>query len=224
MKLSFPDFAGALEAYFMGDKATARDAFTRLAEANPENASLFIMLGNVYYALGILDDALANYRKATELEPGYGHAYYKLGVCAFRAGHLNEAREAFAKNLQLEGQSHAMSNYWIGLIDNFLGRDEDALEAFGRLKRESPDSNFANFFMAQLLIKHARYQEALQLIEELIARTPDFVEAHFLQGQAYKGMYRNFDAIQAFRKALELSPEDKRCKTELELLIEVAAL
>ena len=116
-----------------------------------------------------------------------------------------------------------MSNYWIGLIDYFLGRDEGALEAFARLKKESPDSNFANFFMAQLLIKHNRHQEALKLIEELVARTPDFVEAHYLLGQAYRGLYRNFDAIQSFRKALEIAPEDKRIQTELEILIEVPA-
>jgi tetratricopeptide (TPR) repeat protein len=223
MNLSFPDFAKALEAYFSGDKARAREEFTRLAETHPDSASVFIMLGNVYYAQGILDEALANYQKATELEPSYGHAYYKFGVCAFRAGHLNQAREAFAKNLQLEGQSHVMSNYWIGLIDYFLGKDEGALEAFGRLKKESPDSNFANFFMAQLLIKHNRHQEALLLIEELVARTPDFVEAHYLLGQAYRGLYQNFEAIQCFRKALEIAPEDKRIQTELEILIEVPA-
>jgi tetratricopeptide (TPR) repeat protein len=172
----------------------------------------------------LLDEALRNYRKATDLGPSHSHALYKLGVCAFRAGLLNEAREAFSKNLELKGQSHAMSNYWLGLIDFFLGNDEDALQAFGRLKEESPESNFANFFMAQLLIKHNRHKEATKLLDELLERTPAFAEAHYLQGQAYRGVHRNFEAIKCFRKALQLAPNDKRIQGELEMLIEVPSI
>lgn len=88
MDLSFPDFSEALKAYFMGDKPVALKALTRLAAEHPDNASVFIMLGNVHYSLGALDEALLNFRKAVELGPEYGHALYKLGVCAFRAGAL----------------------------------------------------------------------------------------------------------------------------------------
>ncbi|MGO9147517.1 MAG: tetratricopeptide repeat protein [Desulfomonilia bacterium] len=77
--------------------------------------------------------------------------------------------------------------------------------------------------MAQLLIKHNRHQDALDLLDELVARTPSFVEAHYLRGQAYRGLYRNFEAIQAFRAALELAPDDKRIQAELEVLGEVPA-
>jgi len=222
MDLSLPDFSEALRAYFMGDKPAALRMLNRLALDHPENAAIFILLGNLHYGTGDLDTALANYRRAVELEPQYGHALYKLGVCAFRAGLLDEARSAFAKNLTLEGQSHAMSNYWIGLIDYFLGRDDAALVSFAELKKESPQSNFANFFMAQLLVKHNRHREALDLLNELIERSPGLVEALYLRGQAYRGLYQNFEAIQCYRKALELAPDDARIRSELETLVEVS--
>jgi tetratricopeptide (TPR) repeat protein len=223
MDLSFPDFSEALKAYFMGDKPVALKALTRLAAEHPDNAAVFIMLGNVHYSLGALDEALLNFRKAVELGPEYGHAYYKLGVCSFRAGLLDEAREAFSRNLTLAGQSHANSNYWIGLIDFFLGKDDDALESFRRLKEESPQSNFANFFMAQMLVKHNRHQEALVLLDELLERTPDFVEALYLRAQSLKGLYKNFESMQCLRKALELAPGDAKIQMELEMLVEVPA-
>ncbi len=221
--LSFPDFSEALKAYFMGDKPTALRALTQLSLQHPDNASVHIMLGNVRYSLGELDDALKCFRKASELEPEYGHALYRLGVCSFRAGLLDDAKEAFRRNLELDGQSHAMSNYWIGLIDYFLGRDDEALGAFAELKRLSPQSNFANFFMAQLLVKHNRHQEAIDLLNELVARTPSFVEAHYLMGQAYRGLYRIFEAMQCFRTALALAPDDQRIRAELDMLVEVPA-
>ena len=224
MDLSVPDFSEALQAYFMGDKPVALRALDHLAHDHPESAAVFILLGNLHYGTGDLDSALDNYRRAVELGPEYGHALYKLGVCAFRAGLLDEARRAFAKNLTLEGQSHAMSNYWIGLIDYFLGRDDAALESFAELKKESPQSNFANFFMAQLLVKHNRHREALVLLDELIERSPTLVEAIYLRGQAYRGLYQNFEAIQCLRKALELAPDDARIRAELETLVEVPSL
>ena len=109
------------------------------------------------------------------------------------------------------------------MIDFFLGKDEDALVSFRRLKEESPQSNFANFFMAQMLVKHNRHQEALALLDELLERTPDFVEALYLRAQALRGLYRNFDAVQCLRKALELSPGDAKIRMELEMLVEVPA-
>jgi tetratricopeptide (TPR) repeat protein len=78
--------------------------------------------------------------------------------------------------------------------------------------------------MAQLLIKHSRHQEALDLLEELLERTPDFVEALYMQGQAHRGLYQNFEAIQCLRKALELAPDAKKIQMELEMLVEVPGL
>jgi len=208
----------------MGDKAAALKLLTRLAAEHPDNASVYILLGNLHYSLGALDEGLRAYRKAVELAPQYGHALYKLGVCAFRAGLLDEAREAFCKNIALQGQSHAMSNYWIGLIDYFLGKDEAALQSFHQLKDQSPQSNFANFFMAQLLVKHNRHQEAIDLLDELLERTPGFAEALYLHAQAFRGLFKNFEALQCLRKAVELAPNDTRIRMELETLEEVPSI
>jgi tetratricopeptide (TPR) repeat protein len=224
LDLSFPDFSEAPKAYSADDKPSAFEELARLSAEHPDDVSVHILLGNLHYSQGALDEAIRDYRRAVELEPEYGRAHYMLGVCSFRAGFLDEAREAFANSLALQGRIHVMANYWIGLIDSFLGKDEEALESFRRLKEESSQSNFANFFMARLLIKHNRHQEALDLLGELLERNPVFVEALYLQAQAFRGLYKNFDAMRCLRRALELAPHDNRIRIELETLFEVPSI
>jgi tetratricopeptide (TPR) repeat protein len=224
INLHLPDYADAMEKYLEGDKQVALEAFRKLAEKYPDNPAIFLLLGNINYGLGLLGDAMKDYEKAIELEPKFGHAYYKLGVCAFRAGYLQKAMDSFDRNLELTGQRHTMSNYWAGLIHFFLSDDTAALRSWTRLHDESPESAFTNFFMAQLKIKRQEFKEALDLLNDLLEKAPEFAELHYLEGHAYRGMFRNFDAIRCFRKVLELNPGDKRVQMELETLTDVPSI
>ena len=187
-----------------------------LLEKNPNDASLHVLLGNLEYSQGTLSQSAVHYVRALELAPGMCQAWYKLGVCYVRMGKLSEALSAFTKNVDAECGTHVMSYYWMGLINNFLGNDEKALEAFSILRRESPESLLANFFLAQMYSKRNEHAKALELLEELVKMSPDFAEAHFLIGQAYAGLYKNIEAIRSFRRAVELNPDDKRAKMMLD--------
>ncbi len=212
-----PRFMRAMQSYLTGDREETRKVLEDLIREFPDEPSLLLLLGNVKYSLGLLSESALHYERALALSPGFCQAWYKLGVCYVRMGKLNEALVAFRRNVDSGCAGHAMSWYWMGLINNFLGKDEDALEAFSALHKESAESRLANLFLAQLLMKRNRHQEALGLLQELIELTPDFAEVHFLIGQAYAGMYRNMEAIQAFRKTLELNPDDNRARMTLEM-------
>ena len=213
---SRPEYIAGMMAYLTGERSEARKAIEDLIEKYPKDSSLYLLLGNIKYTLGLLSESAAHYEKALELEPGFSQAYFKLGVCNVRMGKLNEALAAFKRNVLCGGQGHIMSYYWMGLINNFLGNDEKALEAFTVLRRESKESLLANFFLAQLLMKRNEHQKALELLQELLTLTPDFAEVHYLIGLAHAGMYNTFEAMQSFRKTLELNPDDKRARVSLE--------
>jgi tetratricopeptide (TPR) repeat protein len=203
-------------SYLTGDREDTRKLLEVLLAKHPDDPSLLLLLGNVKFSIGLLGESVAHYEKALELNPGFCQAWYKLGLCYVRMGKLNEALEAFHKNAESQCAGNVMAHYWMGLINNFLGKDDEALEAFSVLHRESRESRLANFFLAQLLMKRNRHEEALALLEELLSLTPDFAEVHFLIGQAYAGLYRNMEAIKSFRKTVELNPEDKRAQLVLE--------
>ena len=213
---SDPGFLKAMQAYLTGDREDTLKLLETLREKTPDDPSLLLLIGNTKYTIGRLSEAAVHYEQAIELSPGFCQAYYKLGVCYVRMGKLNEALEAFRKNVESGCAGHVMSYYWMGLINNFLGKDDEALEAFANLHRESKESRLANFFLAQLLMKRNQHAEALALLTDLLSLTPDFAEVHFLIGQAYAGMYKNIEAIQSFRKTLELNPDDRRAQMTLE--------
>ncbi len=219
--LSSPETAAAMRHHLLGEREEAEKAFEKLLKKDPDNHFFHYLLGESQYALGRLSDSVIEYQKAIDLKPDFGVAFYKMGVCYHRMGQLEKSLESFTALMKIRGQGHAMASYFVGLINQFLGNDEEAEEGFRILRGSSKESLIANYYLAQLKIKHHRYQEALDLLEELLAATPNLAEVHFQKGMVFMGMHKNMEAIRSFRKTLELNPDDQRAKSNLELLTEV---
>jgi tetratricopeptide (TPR) repeat protein len=210
----------AMGYYLSGQWVEAETAFEALDGQFPDEAFIKLLRGNIDYSRGNLDSAVARYREAIAIKPT-GNVYYKLGVCLYRMGHLNEALEAFENVVGMGSQSHAMASYFVGLINLFLGEDDDASAAFDSFHKASPESMIANFYLAQLKIKRKEFTDALQLLNELVQQTPQFAEVHYMLGTVHYGLHNNTEAIKCFQRALEINPADERSKTKLTLLTDV---
>lgn len=221
---SQPEYIRAIEKYVLGDRVEARKAFEALIVKYPDDPTLHLLLGTIKYSLGLLNDASRDFEKSLELDPDYAQAYFRLGECLVRMGMLDKALDCFRKNIELKDQGHVMAYYWMGLINNFLGNDDEALTAFDRLHEESRESRFANLFLAQLLMKRNENERALRLLTELVEVNPGFAEVHYLMGLVYMRMFRTFDAIRCFRKTLQSNPSDSRAKSAIEQLTEVPSI
>ena len=219
--LSQPEVADAMRLHLLGDREGAGVAFAKLLVKDPKNYFYHYLLGEAKYATGALDEAVGHYAAAIELKPYFGIAFYKKGVCLYRMGELEKSLESFSALLKMRGQGHAMASYFYGLISQFLGNDAEAEEGFRILRGASPQSLIANYYLAQLKLKQNKLPEALELLEELLQATPNLAEAYYLKGMVYMGMHRNMDAVGSFRKTLELNPNDKRARGNLEMLTEV---
>lgn len=214
-------YISAMGYYLSGQWDEASTAFAKLDERFPGEAFIQLLRGNIDYSRGNLEGAVARYEEAIKSNPSFGNAYYKLGVCLYRMGRLKRALEAFTTVMELKDQSHAMASYFVGLINLFLGEDSAAAGAFSSFHTASPESRIANFYLAQLKIKHKEYSEALTLLTELVEETPNFAEVHYMLGTVQYGLHNNTEAIRCFQRALDLNPEDERSKTKLTLLTDV---
>ena len=216
---SDPDYLNGMKNYLSGEWIQAEKIFKELKDKYPESTFIHMLLGNIYYSLGRLNDALISYQKGIKINPNSGIIYYKMGVCAYRAGRIEDALKYFKKVKEKEENSHAMAIYFIALINYFLGNHSESMMYFEKLKKASKESRIANYYLAQIKLNNNEVREAISLLEELIEVTPNFAEIYYLLGNAYYKIHDNIKAIKCIKKALELNPGDKRSKTMLELLI-----
>jgi tetratricopeptide (TPR) repeat protein len=79
-----------------GDIPHAIEHYKAAIEINPQFAVAYFNLGNAYFQMNQLDDALATFQKAIDVKPGYAKAYANMAV-ACAAKHQYENAVEFSK-------------------------------------------------------------------------------------------------------------------------------
>lgn len=84
---------------------------------------------------------------------------------------------------------------------------EKAAQLLGDLLERRPQRLGALRILARLLMKQARYSEAIPHWIRIAEAAPSDVEPHVALGRAYKKMNRTYDAIACLRTALQRAPD-----------------
>ena len=106
-----------------------------------------------------------------------------------------------------------LANYLAG-----QGRIDDAIVEYAEVVRQMPQhwkahSNLSN----ALLLKH-RYVEALVYADEALRLKPDSAPTHLNRGLILLHLNRPAEAAEAFRRTLELDPNNTRARQQLDAL------
>src|SRR5215471_21462634 len=98
--------------------AEAETQLQSLSKTQPNNPQVWFDLGFAQSHLGKNPDAIAAYKKATELSPKWFEANLNLGLSLAKAGNFSDAATALRTAAQLKpttGGDHALSNAWFSL-------------------------------------------------------------------------------------------------------------
>ena len=98
--------------------AEAETQLQSLARTQPNNPQVWFDLGFAQSHLGKNPDAIAAYKKATELSPKWFEASLNLGLSLAKAGKFSDAATALRSATQLKpttGGDQALSNAWFSL-------------------------------------------------------------------------------------------------------------
>src|SRR5690349_4175437 len=95
------DFILANQAGANGRPAEQKQYLDKLAAAFPEDERVQFNLGGYYFGQQDYDEAIAHYKKATEIAPTYSVAYNLLGYSYRQRGDYSSAEEAFKKYIEL---------------------------------------------------------------------------------------------------------------------------
>lgn len=173
-----------------GFRRAAEDSLAQLVRDHPGRASALILLGRIRLELGLEEQAVAPLARATRLLPGDSQVWRLLGDACRGAGLFARAFAAYR---------HAIA----------LGDEEPQTRLRAAALAIEPEVREAD---------PQACARAFAWLGEVIERNPQASEAHFLAGRLCEEVGREMEAMDHYRRAVEV---DLSC---LEALTNLAVL
>lgn len=176
-------------------------------QIKPEcSAILDFTLGSIYFQQDKLTEAMDNYLKAITKFPSFRRAWRNIGLIYARNGNYDESIKAFTRMIELGGGDA----YSFGLLGFAYASKQDyqaAEVAYRNALLLQPENTEWRLGVTRCAFKQKKYEDAVTLLEVLIARYPDKTDFWLLQSQAYLGMKQplraaeNIEAMSSLGKA-----------------------
>jgi len=153
----------------------------------------YVTKGNKLFAAGQYQDAALNYRAAIQKDVGYGEAYYRLGLTAIKLEQGRTAYQALLRAVQL------------------LPHNADAKKKFADV--------CLGLYLADRQHSQALYTQIGGLSNEFLSKNQKSYEGLMLKGYLASTDQKPQEAIEYFRKAVQVNPVDAGVATELAHLL-----
>ena len=110
----------------------------------PNNPELYYERGEIYKNLAVIDTAIANYRKATVLNPKYADAFFQMGALEIKQHGYYSALLSFQQLLKIN-PNHAQINYLVAFCYEKLGNDIKAKEYYTYETDKNPADQMSRY-------------------------------------------------------------------------------
>jgi tetratricopeptide (TPR) repeat protein len=203
------NLAGALVAL---DRAPeAADAYQRALELRPDDAPTHLAYGKVLASLDA-PDAERQLRRAMELDPSQEEAKLVLaGVLAERAAQdADTLTEAISLHQELLATHPDHIDLRIRLADLYLSqkRIAEAVQELETARGAIPNDALLNRALLDLYLEAKENKKAQILLPGVLTQNPGDPSLHMLQGSLFMEERKYPDAAAAFRRAVELDPQE----------------
>jgi tetratricopeptide (TPR) repeat protein len=149
----------ANEAGANGVTEIQKEYLDQLVAAYPNDERAQFTLGNYYFAQQQLDEALAHYRKATEIAPSYSQVYNLLGYCYRQKGDFANSEESFKKYVQLIPNDPNPYDSYAELLLK-MGRYDESIAQYRKALSIDPHFNPSRFGISADYMYSGKPQEA----------------------------------------------------------------
>ena len=214
LRRDFPSNTEVLYLAYRIYSSSAAKAVADLVKTAPDSARLRQITAELLEAEGDFAGAVAEYRKALEIEPKLPGAHRALGVALMNRVNdepsRKEAQGYFERELTLN-PNDALSEYQLGELLWLDGRSEDALRRFTRAIEIQPNFPDALIATGKALIASGESARAVAMLEKAVSLDPSNEVAHYRLGQALQKLGNKDRANREFA-------EYKRLRTALESL------
>ena len=180
--------------------------YERARRFKPNTPELYLNAGLAWMNKGKFTNAVAHYERALELNPFYLDAHINLGNALMAIGQTAAATVHYSRVVELNPR-HGGAHYNLGHAMLAQDRPAEAVKHFStaiRLDNKLPD---AHRHLATAFQRLGEFDKARQSLERAIALAPanGVLQAELGALLAQSGRPR--EAIKAYQRALELSPD-----------------
>ena len=141
----------ANEAGANGDTEKQKNYLEKLAAAYPNDERVQFNLGTYYFGQQELDDAVAHFKKATEIAPNYSPTYNQLGYAYRQQEDFAGAEQAFKKYVELIPNDPNPYDSYAELLLK-MGRFQDSQVQYRKALTVDPHFQPSHFGLAAALL------------------------------------------------------------------------
>lgn len=192
----------------------ARKAFERALAADAGSYEAAYDLGVIADREGNPNLALQHYRKALSLQADYERAAEGIARVHLRHGAASTA-VAEIEPLARRWECNLYLQALIAELYVVVGRVDEAERTARKVLRRDERFVPAMIALARASLARGRRELADSMLEQASAVDADQPDVHFMRGQAFERDGRLLDALQAYRRAVELRPEHAEARMAL---------
>lgn len=191
-----------------------RDA-EEAAKLEPNNANLFMAMGDIYREKNMDRQAVAAYEKAVLLVPTNGDLYYHIAYTYAKLGNVEQTGVNALKAVQ--NNTRFLGDSWL-LVGNSFYVDrklKEAADAFERAISAKPELTDAYTSLSQIYQSLNRFNEAIAITKKGIEQNPRDGGLYINLAWLLSLSDRHIEAIGAGKKAIEYAPDQYMGYTNL---------
>jgi Tfp pilus assembly protein PilF len=182
------------QAYHLnGDNDLALKTIQQCLKVDPDNASVWQKYGELLCSSGDNEAAEQWLLKAQRSDPTLDRIDFDLGVANYRSMNLDQALQYSSQAAQRRPNDLTVQAL-LAAIYVKLGRWQDAEPIFRAILQQKSDDTPSLLGLGQCELELKNYQQAADLLEQLLRLDPTQILAHFYLSKAYTGLGRTADA------------------------------
>ncbi|MEG3956499.1 tetratricopeptide repeat protein [Microcoleus sp. herbarium2] len=188
-----------------------------------ETAAIYLINGNQLLEEGNLEEAVAAFGSAIDLNPDYSWSHHNLGEALAKLGQLEEASAAFRRAIELN-PDFSWSYHHLGDVLERQQQWKGAIAAFRQAIELNPEHFGSYVGLGKSLEKLGQLDEAIAAYRRASELAPDVDWIHYRLGEVLQqrtqvdlegaiasyshAIELNPDDVQAYRKLLQIQPDN----------------
>jgi tetratricopeptide (TPR) repeat protein len=175
------------------DKAAALAMLVKKTQLPDSNATFDMILANMYYQNGQLQQAVQSYVNAIKKHKDFARAHENLGFLYFQLGNMEKTLEHFTTSVKLgavDKNIYAILAYLFFEKEQFIAAETSYRSAL-IYDVENKDWEYG---LAKSILFQRKYQDAIGLFDRLLEGKPEQPEYWRLQADAFIGLGDNLSA------------------------------